>query len=559
MAKIPMKKNISLLNEHLFTFVAIVIIFSILISIYMMIAPEKSRKINFSPFPKVAPTDLPDPSRPTDNCWNQLTPCDSHGDCSACSMDEYECKTVTKEEADNKFYHYNGINVPEGKWCLPKDHNPAPCNTYTGRYVWVFDEEYCNSVTPGKSQCWKCECLYPSMFGDSSTGCTAQFACQNDSPMSNSLEQPDNQLAPTKCSLPEFKDKGLVWNPAKEQKNEGSLYQYTPYDTDLEGNPWFTCDCRSEVQGQWFTQLPGDPYSCHLEPCYKSLGYSSQGLTKDCGNNCGKSGNCTCECEGTNIAKSPSGKYKDTCVLIENACDYGFDREKGVCNCPAPNWERKCRSPNTGVNMDKMSLPECTRPENALGTECVDPCETAKCAHSAVCLSCGPSSWKTNGMCNMDSWNPITEMDGKKIDTAEKCTSLCKEIGCVESTFDNNICYMHFRDHDQVHSMCDCRTAKGKPQKPFSGWSGKNCETACLPEGARVKSHLFWKTCSCYNCSCCCSQNDKRSGDFWGIAYHEDCTGGYPYPPNDPPDPECSPAEGCPASSDAGCGVNLHC
>lgn len=558
-------QTITLLNEHVFTFIAVLIIGAIVISIYMVIAPEKDSSFNFSPFPKIAPTQLPDPNRPTDSCWNTLTKCDTNGECSACSLDEYECKTVSQEQADAKFYHYNGINVPAGKWCLPKDHNPNPtCNTYTGRYMWVFDPEYCNSITPGKDQCWKCECLYPSLFGDPTTGCTAQLACQNDSTMSNTLEQKDNQLTPSKCALSTLQGQGLVWNPGIEQKNTGPLYQYTPYDTDLQGNPMFTCDCRANVGGQYFSELPGDPHTCHLEPCYKSLGYSSKGLD-NCTDDCGKPASCSCACESTNVAMSPSGKYKGTCVLIGNSCsNFGYiknEDQTGQCDCPPPNWEQKCRSPNTGVNMDKPELPECVQPENALGSECVDPCEGAVCEHGAVCVSCGPNAWENNPMCALDTWLPISA------DSEKECNNLCTDYKCDQSVFgkqthqDGSVtktCYLLLKNHKQTHAQCDCRTAKTAPGKPFSGWNGATCEVACLPGGHRVKSHLFGSSCDCYKCSCCCSQNDHKSGDFWGIAYHEDCDDGYAYPPDPAADPSCAPAEDCSAQTKT-CGESLSC
>jgi len=146
-----MAKTFNLLNGHSFVFIATVIVSLLLIIAYMVIAPEPNMPYNFNPFPATAPVDLPDPSRHTDTCWDKLTPCDAEGMCSSCSLDEYKCQTVTKSQADKKHFHFNGINVPEGKWCVPKDDNPNPvCNEHTGRWTCLFVKEYCSLINNGK-------------------------------------------------------------------------------------------------------------------------------------------------------------------------------------------------------------------------------------------------------------------------------------------------------------------------------------------------------------------------------------------------------------------------
>jgi hypothetical protein len=509
---------ISLFSKNVFVFIAVVIISAVVVSIYMSIKPEKTTPFNFAPFPKIAPTALPDPDRLTDNCFTKLTPCDENGECSACSLDNYECKTVTKEQAKAKLYHINGMNVPEGKWCLPKDHNPRPCNSFTGRYLWVDDPAYCNSVTPGRSQCWKCECLYPSLFGDPTTGCTTKLACQNDSVFSNSVEQPENGLVGTNCAGAIARNK--TWDPTKEQKEAGPLYQYTPYDQDKGGKPWFACKCNQQVNGQFFAQLPGDPYNCHLEPCYKSLGYKASGLQNCDGTRlCQKRDSCSCSCDSPNVAVSPSGKFANTCVLISQSCSsYGYDKMIKKCVCPSPTWERTCRNPNTGVNMDNEELPICKQPENALGSECVDPCEGATCQHGAFCISCGTDSWEATPFCAM----PVCEEKNGKIECSTEPEKLAR-----------------------VHPVCDCTTTTNKPDPPFSGYNGNDCSILCLPGGTKISAHIWGGTCECYKCSCCCSQNKHKEKDTVGISYEEFCDGGYPYPPQPGPDPECSPPESC--------------
>src|SRR5690606_33590664 len=135
------------------------------------------------------------------------------GNCSSCSASEYKCQNVTQSQSDSKFFHFNGINVPKGQWCLPKDTNPNQnCSEYAGRRIWVFDPEYCADKSTN-GQCWKCECLYPYMFASSEEGCTTKVACQNDSSYANSADtgQPTSNLEATFSN--DNIQQGCVWDP----------------------------------------------------------------------------------------------------------------------------------------------------------------------------------------------------------------------------------------------------------------------------------------------------------------------------------------------------------
>lgn len=503
--------KINLFNNHVFVFIAVLIITLLLVCFYNVILPEESVPFNFNPFPKQTPSKLPDPMRNTDSCWNKLTPCSSANDCSACSLGEYHCVAVTKEQAKNNYYHYNGINVPEGSWCLPKDNNPNPvCNMTTGRWVWSFDPAYCASIGSNSSQCWKCECLYPTLFSGAEEGCTTNTTCQNDSLMVKSLKQPGNKLVANsnaKASL-----QGCVWDPTTKTPDEKcqGLYDYTPYDKDKSGNPWFSCSCQDNSSSQYFTTLPGDPQTCHLEPCYKYLGNTQKGFS--CSND-GQS--CSCNCNNTNFAKSPGGKFAGTCVLIAGACGhYGWDADRGECACGnGPAWPRKCKSPTTGVNMEQKELPECSLPENALGSECYNPCEARKCNHNAPCISCGVDSVK-GGVeeCRMDG-----------------------ETGNVLS------------DPTKVHSVCDCSLADAPPPRPdgqtshYGGYYGASCNLACLKDGTRLDSHVMGAfSPGSKSCSCCCSSRSKDEENFWIFSTDTRCDGSWPTP-DKPADAKCLP------------------
>jgi hypothetical protein len=506
-----MVTTVSLLNSHVFAFIATFIIALIVISIYMMITPEKSTPYNFDPFPTETPSAMPDPSGGTDGCWDKLTACDSNGQCNACDVSQYECKKVDKDN----IYHFNGINVPKGNWCLKKDNNPNPqCNPLTGRWIWTYDPEYCSSHGGG-SQCWKCHCLYPSMFAGQDTGCEVPIACQNDSVRTQSIGQlqTGNILQPTGCAPESIK--GCTWGPNGDV-NAGceSISQLGPYDTDMDGNPLFSCACGDRKSSQYFAKLPNDPYTCHLEPCFSYMNSTSKGLQCDT-DSCGNETNCHCECP-VNFAKSPSGEYEGTCVLVSSACGaFGYSEDLKQCTCgEGPYWQRQCKSALTGVNMD-TDYPDCTLPQNALGSECYNPCAASEiiCQNSAPCLSCGPSSYLTTPECNM----------------AQDGTLLNKQ------------------DVVKPHAACQCASGK-KPLGPndgdMGGYFGPTCSKKCLADGVELSTSWFGThrggdTCGC---NCCCSLRSKtRDTSFWDISEVEQCDGSWPTV-DSPADSSCLPA-----------------
>lgn len=492
----------SLLNRNTFIFILVMIFTALVLSIYLTLVPEQTMPFNFMPFPKEAPTSLPDPAHHTDKCWDTLTPCDSFGNCSACSSGEYGCVAVDDENAG--LYHFNGISVPAGKWCLPTDNNPQPiCNTKTGRWVWTFDEEYCNSVGAGKSQCWKCECLYPSIYADSKGGCNKKVGCVNTNIMAGGVDtQSNNKLVATACANSNLSKANCVWDPSDPSTGTGaceSVYDFTPYDKDINGNPWFACSCAAVgPNGQNFTSLPNDPYTCHLDACTKYIGYKGGGMSAGCGRSCSSEGeNCYCQCNQTNMAKSPGGDYSGTCVLISNSCgSFGYDETKQSCNCgEGPYWERKCRSPNTNINMDKPELPLCQNAANALGSECYNPCEEKTCNNGAPCISCGPGSTKAFAECAFDDNGNLRQ------------------------------------NPDEIHAICACAMGnKPDPTTVYGGYNGPTCSNMCLKGGTHIRTVKgLDSTQHVSSCACCCSQRVKRVDDTaWGIDHHYECDGDWP-------------------------------
>ena len=506
-----MSETISLINGHVFVFIVVFILSLIIISIYIMITPELDIPYKFDPFPNETPSALPDPTGGVtrDKCFSTLTACDSNGQCNSCDITEYECKNV---KTDN-MYSFNGINVPVGNWCLRKDNNPNPqCNPLTGRWIWTFDPDYCGNHG-GNTQCWKCHCLYPNMYSGEDTGCETQIGCQNDSSQTilSGLQQNGNILKPTSCAPKSIN--GCVWGPNGSTQNGcENISQLGPYDQDMSGNPLFSCACNDTSSQQYFTTLPNDPYSCHLEPCFAYMNSTSKGLqcnTDSCGM---VSGNCSCNCP-TNFAKSPSGNYQGTCVLVSGSCGpFAYNEQEGKCMCgEGPYWERKCKSVYTGVNMDNTDIPDCKDPQNALGSECFNPCEGVQCKSGSPCISCGPTSYQTVSGCNLSPNGLLLAEDQASI----------------------------------PHSYCDCSQTTTTVPSGYAGFGGQYCDKECLADNSSLKSYLFGNSKGDCNCNCCCSQDYQHVDKFWIISTELACKGDWPTKDN-PGESLCSPiADNC--------------
>lgn len=440
-------QTFSLINGHVFIFIFIVIIVLYIASFWSIIRPSKAMPYNFNPFPKINPIDLPDPIDIGGKCWKSLKTCQTTADCSECGIN-YECKVIDKNEPD---HYINGLKVPKEKpYCLPKNETPVKCNGFSGRWLWSADPEYCSQVAgEGKTQCWKCECIFPGIYGGKD--CGEQQVCQNYTNISGESLRPKNKLVAN--SFAPTNIQGQEWSP--QNTSDTDVLRYTPYAQDKFGNPMFNCKCDSTENNIYFTNLPDDPYNCHLDPCYGNLGYNKPGLL--CSGE-----ECECKDCGTGLYKPRTGKFKNTCASIETSCGqdsggYDFGTDQCICN-QTQYFPQKCRVDGV-VNDDDPSLPICRNSANAFGSQCTNPCEDPnnKCYHDAVC-------------------------------TAVSATE----------------------------SQCDCSTAKDEPSAPFV-WGGKRCETECIPSGTRIGvynyaplpggKHIQWE----YNVCQCCDKAAHRT------------------------------------------------
>jgi hypothetical protein len=214
--------------------------------------------------------------RNASTCMSSAMKPDEHGSCSFCGED-WEPSVVL----DKEIVVVNGIHLQPGRWCLPKGKSSASCNIHTSRTVYSYDDK---TDTKG----WACVCLYPDLYGGA--GCQEQFVCKARTANADEF-QPSNRLVHVDKST----GKKTYWDPLNpEFENEDNR---TPYDIDVDGNSYYECECsqnkapdgtsiENTVQ---YTKLPGDSFSCHVDPCCPSIRNMAPGFDHSKGEcNCNK-------------------------------------------------------------------------------------------------------------------------------------------------------------------------------------------------------------------------------------------------------------------------------
>ena len=342
-----MVKTINLFNTEIFVFILVVIIFIVFFIAYNLIKPEQTIPYNFQPYPNFSPKDIPDINVGSDSCFNKLTKCDVNGDCSSCG-DSFDCV----DSSTDGQYFMNGISVPQGKYCLPKNNNQNACNIHTGRWTWSDDPEYCNIVA-GSNQCWKCLCLYPDIYSGESGGCNTIVACKN---TNTTLDQSSSKLLSTPEALA---DLGIPlntqWDPTSKDDNVLKALEHSPYSSNAQGKPYFKCS------SNLLATYPNDPYKLHLDGCNSSNSYATNDkigvLVK-----VNDDGTMTCECvdSGLELVKNENSPFFNTCASPQNPCASGINQVECGSNYANP--------------LDNKKPTKCFDPENAFGFECEDKC-----------------------------------------------------------------------------------------------------------------------------------------------------------------------------------------
>lgn len=363
------------------------------------------------------------------DCSNTLHPCED-GKCVDCP-DNFECVTVDSD--DN--YIFNDTKVPPGDYCLPKK-NGTECNRYTGRWVWTSSED--------GSQTWKCECLYPQLFGNDGdiTDCTLKKACQN--PL---VDGSGNKLVGNSGkSIPENL-RGKVWDPVE---GDADVLMVNPYTTDNEGNPYFSCVCKCDSNsGKCTTTLPLSPYTCHIDQCW--LNQQISGVSVD------PNGKVTCNCRLGGGKTIPDGNLAGTCFNPPTYCGEGggWDPDKKMCICANGKVPVRCGNDKYGlVGQKDINGNEIKCPGNPLGRMCYDPCTAlTPCLHGG---SCRPKGIDYSCVC------PPPGKDGKKWQGKNCGPDFCYISGVKNGITRFNIAGNPYCSGGDQSSCCSNRRTTGR-------------------------------------------------------------------------------------------------
>ena len=311
-------------------FCVLVLLSTIIVTLVNVLKPTaRSRDEHvYNPFPTVSPNNLPLENVSPGSCGSTPRTCDN-GSCSSCG-DGFACARVSAGQNIS----INGIKLKPGNWCLPKIDKPINCNPYTGVWTW-------------KNGAWGCECLYPALYDNPSTGCVEQVACNG----KGKLKAAD----------------GRVWDPLDAQNSE--TLKVDPFSVDEKGELVFSCACDAGS-----TSLPELPYICLQDPCQIPLGLRGSDNTlfdkekMEC--NCG---------EGL-VKIGGSGKYAGLCSTSNLICGegYTYNTDTNTCNCSPPGNDTgatsvACRSELT----DGTTGPICAG--NPAGVTCANKCLNNPC------------------------------------------------------------------------------------------------------------------------------------------------------------------------------------
>ena len=374
-------------TTHFFVFIVSLILSLFIIILYSVLRPEFLKpRYNFSPFPSVNPSDIPDADiNDIRKCTKNLTKCDPGVGCAMCGKN-FSCTSVGEKEN----VMINNIKVPPGNWCLPEGKKDLGCGTYTGRAIWSERND-----GGDLKQRWSCTCLYPDLFGGDN--CLTHLACRDPSVSS---DQSKNVLK---------SNDGHIWNP---QDPDFDPKGTTPYDTDDKGDPLYQCSCMSgrakgEEDQEKFVKMPGDPYRCHAEPCTSDHKIA---LWNPETNKC----DCAAVQEGTFAHSNVTGK----CITLPSNICTEWDSKNNVCVCPVQEKQMLCNNPKS---MIRDTQKQC--PDNPLGSYCQNPCKDENGA--PVC--------KNGSFCTQTSQPPYYKCTcptgGDEIISGVNCENRCYKNG----------------------------------------------------------------------------------------------------------------------------------
>lgn len=405
-------------RTNIFIFVLTFFLVLFFIVFYQVIKPSFLKKqYNFSPFPTVKPTDIPNYDiGGVRACIDKITACDPALGCLMCGDgSDFECTPVSDKE--NVFINDQKVNP--GNWCLPKKGKDSKgCGTYTGRAIW--SEKSSGATTEQK---WSCVCLYPDLFaGDD---CMKQLACKD----SNILDdQKDNVLKSID---------GHIWNPNDQSFDPQGK---TPYDMDDNGDPLYSCDCNANndtEDGVKFVQLPNDPYRCHAEPCTDD--HKHKLWNKD-----QKMCNCSAipDLKGYYAHSNVTGK----CLLA--GCEW--DDQLNQCKCLGASSSLISVTCDSNTMKRAKYTDPITCPENPGGSNCKNPCvDTDGVTPLCGAFGTGAIDLETN-TCKCTCHN-----EGIYNVSGVRCDKQCVKNGTKISGFKASQCCNGHHTHCSGQGFCD--------------------------------------------------------------------------------------------------------
>jgi len=468
------------ISKNLFKVIFVAFLTLTLITVYTLIGPtEVKSTYNFRPYPTINPGDLPDNTSTKNSCLVTAKQCTKTDDCHSCDTGtvEFDCTPITDSNKSQYDFHKTPLQ-PNKSYCLPSIKEAPRANQYTSKYVWTDD---------GVSQKWDVQCLYPDMYDDPASGCTNQKVCVNTSEPSkvNGFNKNQYKLVGTSGV-----HAGKQWDPIIEHDDDAHM-RISPYSINASGGSIFACNCNSidtsDMRGLPYTTLPNDPYTCHLDSCWKNNSYAYHGLINESDDpvttGCDPSKDkCDCKCENNGGLTILHGKDKGKCVPSVQVCKEiptdqnlgSWDNDKQSCNCQIDQangaYSRTCLNDNikysdlTKVQKDKLwpcdpasavdqcyngtkcitsetpglSFCGCQSSENVMGSECITPCSpVSPCLNNGTCLINNDGTHGYSCKCLEPVLQPDSTRvgcDGKKIGFTyggKNCESILYNQGTV--------------------------------------------------------------------------------------------------------------------------------
>ena len=443
--------------------IAILIIFLVIIfaSSYEIVKPESTvAKYSFTPFPNVAPVDIPDANiGASANCTNRLKTCTQPGSkigCEDCG-DDFMCENV--QEGQNVIVNGNPIKINPLKsrkdekhkdinLCLPKGFNNINsgygCNLNTGRAVW-------SATAKGGSPGWTCDCLYPELFDGPS--CSTFVGCSdpNDDGVDVIKDLSKKGANPGKNQLVNL----LTGEPYDINNPDGE----NPYELNDDKTPKYGCTCdagsficdgtingcpKGEVLVQegikQYVKLPGDNMRCHLDPCSKYTGDGTIPYTIPFWNAERK----RCKCNKGDDKFAFSDKKGICFTLPEDAC--GKDIQGGV-------WEYSSNPDEAWYGKGGCKCNDCTK-DPSLKSIGDDDSEDKSCAFTLQ--KCDSEFISHSGEKINDFYGGTSTPNCPQI--GEVCSPLCTNPYVTDANGQNpKLCSM---PGDTVTGTCCVMSAK---------------------------------------------------------------------------------------------------